>query len=279
MSFLKKQPLVSVIIPTRNEKKNIGRCLKSIINQTYPKDKLEIFVIDNFSTDGTQSIAKNLGVELFEKGPERNLQRDFGVKKSHGQYLMFIDADMELEKGLIEEAVKMAQKDRLDALIIPERSSGQGFWVRCRGLEKQCILKDELLETPNRFIERNVYLAVGGYDKTLIVGEDFDLGDRIIHSGYKVGRLKSFINHYEAKSLAKIIKSSFYYGTQMSYYLKKSKSTGFKRFSPIRKAYLRNWRLFLKDPLHGFGLILMTMIKWTAGSFGFLFEIIKKKFK
>jgi len=51
-------PLVSVIIPTLNEEKNIGRCLESIGKQTYPKERIEVIVVDNNSMDKTRKIVK-----------------------------------------------------------------------------------------------------------------------------------------------------------------------------------------------------------------------------
>ena len=51
-------PLVSVVITTKNEEKNIENCLKSILNQTYPRDKIEIIVVDNNSSDRTKEIVQ-----------------------------------------------------------------------------------------------------------------------------------------------------------------------------------------------------------------------------
>ena len=64
-------PLVSIIIPCRNEKKFIGQCLDSLINQDYPQDKLEILIIDGASTDKTKNIVssylqKYKFIKLFE---------------------------------------------------------------------------------------------------------------------------------------------------------------------------------------------------------------------
>ena len=83
---------VSVIIPTKNETNNIKACLESIRRQTYPY--LEIIVVDNNSKDNTKSIALNFTKLVFNKGPERSSQRNFGAKKAKGDFLLFIDADM-----------------------------------------------------------------------------------------------------------------------------------------------------------------------------------------
>jgi len=71
--------LVSVIITTRNEEKNIENCLQSIWMQTYPHDKIEIIVVDNNSTDRTKEIVARYTEKVYNFGPERSAQRNFGV--------------------------------------------------------------------------------------------------------------------------------------------------------------------------------------------------------
>jgi len=53
---MNEKPFISIIIPCRNEEKFIDKCLDSIIAQNYPKDKLEILIIDGMSEDGTRGI-------------------------------------------------------------------------------------------------------------------------------------------------------------------------------------------------------------------------------
>lgn len=271
------KPLVTVIITTKNEEKNIGRCLRSIFNQTYPQEKMEVIVVDNFSEDGTAEIAKKFPIKFFQKKPERHVQRNFGVTKSQGKYLMFIDADMELDEGLVKEAVEKCEGEGFGALILPERGAGEGFWAKCQVLEKRCYLGDELMETPNRFVRKDVYQQVGGYDRELIAGEDFDLGDRVRRASVKVGRTSAFITHYETTSLWRLLKKKYYYGRKMLQYFKKSGKIGIKRFFLLREAYFRNWRLFLKDPIHGAGLLLMKVAQWVVGGVGLLVSLVGQR--
>ncbi|MBA7695274.1 Poly(ribitol-phosphate) beta-N-acetylglucosaminyltransferase TarS [subsurface metagenome] len=81
-------PSVSVIITTKNEEKNIENCLKSIKSQTYPQEKIEIVIVDNNSTDSTVKIAKKFTDKVYNKGPERSVQRNFGIEKASGKYIL-----------------------------------------------------------------------------------------------------------------------------------------------------------------------------------------------
>ena len=73
---------ISVVITTKNEQQNIENCLKSIKNQNYPQDKIEIIGVDNSWGDRTKEIARKYTDKVYNFGPERSAQRNFGVEKS-----------------------------------------------------------------------------------------------------------------------------------------------------------------------------------------------------
>ena len=85
---------VSIIITTKNEQDVIKDLLKSIKGQTYKN--IEIVVVDNNSTDKTKEIAGRYTKLVFNKGPERSAQRNYGVEKCTGSFVVILDADMQL---------------------------------------------------------------------------------------------------------------------------------------------------------------------------------------
>ena len=90
-------PKISVVIPTLNEEKNIQNCLESIFRQKYPKDKLEVIVVDNNSTDKTIGIAKKFPVKILKSGKRHGeVSKMIGFKAATGEYCMYLDADNEL---------------------------------------------------------------------------------------------------------------------------------------------------------------------------------------
>lgn len=92
-----KSPKISIVIPTLNESQDIEDCLKSIFNQNYPSNKLEVFVIDGGSSDNTLSIAKKYPVKiLFNKKKDAQIGKMLGLKKSTGELFIYIDADIRL---------------------------------------------------------------------------------------------------------------------------------------------------------------------------------------
>jgi len=109
---------VSIIIPARNEEKNLPKLLKTLSKQTYPLH--EIIVVNDNSTDGTAKIARSFKnvklVNLNKEPPEGWLGKPWacwnGFKNSSGDLLVFIDADVELSKDAIESLVSMYDKHK-----------------------------------------------------------------------------------------------------------------------------------------------------------------------
>lgn len=90
-------PKVSVVIPTFNEEKNLLVCLESIFKQTYPRDKLEVIVVDDCSTDKTLEVAKKFPVKVLISGARHGeVSKMIGFKKARGEYAIYLDADVEL---------------------------------------------------------------------------------------------------------------------------------------------------------------------------------------
>ena len=124
---------VSLIVPTRNSARTLAACLESCRNQTHPD--VEVIVVDNSSTDGTIEIAQALADRTFDQKPERSAQRNRGAAESTGEIVVFIDSDMVLEPTVVADAVAVFERrPEVGAVIIPERSFGEGFFASCRVL-------------------------------------------------------------------------------------------------------------------------------------------------
>lgn len=122
-------PFVSIIIPARNEEHNIRRCVTSLLSQSYPNDRYKIIVVNDNSTDGTESIVNELAssdsrVHLISKGEPKpgwtgkNSACMEGAKEAEGDYFCFIDADTKSEFYLIETAVTFAEENSIDMLSV-----------------------------------------------------------------------------------------------------------------------------------------------------------------
>jgi glycosyltransferase involved in cell wall biosynthesis len=209
---------VSLIVPTRNSARTLVGCLESCRTQTHPD--LEVIVVDNSSTDGTVPIAERLADAVYDQKPERSAQRNRGAAEASGDVLLFIDSDMVLEPTVVAEVVAVLAADpQIGAVIVPERSFGEGFFAACRVLEKSLYVGDADVEAPRAY-RREVFVATGGWDETLTAAEDWDLADRTKALGTGVGRVEALIWHDEGTiRLRQTYGKKQYYGRWVAEYL------------------------------------------------------------
>lgn len=230
-------PLVSIIITTRNEEINIQNCLESIKRQSYPLDKIEIIVVDNNSTDKTLVIARRYTDKIYNYGPERSAQRNFGARQANGKYILYLDTDMILSEAVISECVNKCEKENLIALYIPERIIGKGFWIKVRDFERS-FYNATVIDCV-RFFRRDKFLEIDGFDENLNGPEDWDFDRRIKEVG-KVDIINSPVYHNEKElKLRKYLDKKFYYAQSFDRYIQK-----WTRSDPIIKKQFGIWYRF-----------------------------------
>ena len=129
-------PLISVIVPARNEARNIERCVRSILAATYPN--IEVIVVDDRSTDGTGDLVEAIGgrVRLVrgEELPAGWFGKQWalvqGYRVARGELLLFADADTKQEPELIARAVTALTTERVDLFSVIPRQEMVTFWER-----------------------------------------------------------------------------------------------------------------------------------------------------
>jgi len=264
-----KQPLVSVIIPTRNSEATIEKCLRSIKKQSY--DNIKIIVVDNYSGDKTRQIAKKYGAKIYLKGPERSAQVNFGAEKSSGKYIYRVDSDFVLQPDVIREAVESCEKCGYDAIVIHNTSDPTvSFWARVRKAERDCY-KDDELNVAARFWKKEVFIAVGGFDENLVAGDDYDLHNMLVRSGFKVGRIKAEEVHIgEPKTLAEVVQKHYYYGKNIGSFVRKHPRKALRQLSPLRESYAKGLSNFFSDPILIVGFVVYQFVKYAAAAVGIL---------
>lgn len=283
----KKFHLVSIIIPTYNCEDLIKDCLESVKNQTYKN--IEIIFVDSFSTDSTPNIACKYG-KVFSYGrdpKQKNIfavpyQRNYGMNKGKGEYLYYIDSDMRLRPKVVETCVRLINKEKADAVILPEDAVGIGFWAKCRTLEKDCYNSAPRSYTDSaRFIKKEVWHKLGGLDATLGGGDDWDFQHRLDIRGFKTIKSPVHIIHFDGNlKLSKILRKEFIYGKNaLSYFKKyrKNKAYLIKQYSFLRKDFLLNIGKLLRDPIHALGMIVMKIIEYLAVATGMVYALFKKE--
>lgn len=179
-------PFVSVIIPAYNESLMLERTLPALNKINYKKDRYEIIVVDNGSTDGTEKISAkyNAKVILFPEGKTIAAVRNRGALEAKGDVLAFLDADCLVTENWLLNAVKsfkngvgVVGSKGLDPLYV-------STWVQnCRSKiirrSKEEPIYVDWLSSVNMLLKKDLFDQVGGFDEKLETCEDADIGFRL----------------------------------------------------------------------------------------------------
>jgi chlorobactene glucosyltransferase len=205
-----RTPLVSIIVPMRNEEKNVRRCMGSLLSQNYPN--FEVIAVDDSSKDNTLNILKEFAsrhnnLEVIEGNP---LPEDWvgksyalwrGVERAKGDWLLFVDADTASHPYMLTSVVKYVDENEIDMLSISPFQVLETFWER---VIQPVVLsfiyyafpyrrindpKSKMAAANGQFIliKQSIYRAVGGHSaiKNRIV-EDVALAGLVKDRGYRL---------------------------------------------------------------------------------------------
>ena len=202
------EPTVSILIPARDEEKVIGRLLQRMVELTYPKDKLQVIVIDDGSSDSTGRIADEYSsrygfIEVLHRekrdgGKGKAVAMNAGFKHSTGEILLCFDADYYPEKGIVEKLAKEFADPNVGAVQgrVVVLNEPQNIVTRLVALERiggyrvdqearnDLGLIAQFGGTVGGF-RRSLLESLGGWDES-ILAEDTDLTFRVYLAGYKV---------------------------------------------------------------------------------------------
>lgn len=124
---LRALPLISFVIPVYNEEKRITSCLKSIFSQNYPKDRIEVLVIDGGSTDKTVQMSKSFTVRVIHnKNRDAESGLSLGIHHSKGEILVLWSADQQL-----------GSKEWLNKMLKPLLENSEIFGVKSFWLHRK----------------------------------------------------------------------------------------------------------------------------------------------
>jgi len=264
-------PKVSIIVPTRNSERTLARCLESIRKQTYKN--IELVVTDELSKDRTVEVARRYADRVcVTEAKERSAQKNLGIKVSTGEFICFIDSDMELTHTVIKDCVeRISIEERVGAVIIPERSVGVSFWVTVRDFERS-FYPGSVVESA-RFFRRDLVEQVGGFDEGVIFFEESVLPQKIESLGYVVtARVTSeILHHEEGFSLWQHLRKRYYYGKTTREYRIKSpeyfrQQYGFRYRAQL---FVKNDR-FRRRPLLGLSVLVLKALELSFNELGAL---------
>lgn len=182
-------PSISVIIPFYNAKSSISLCLESLIELNYPRNKLEIILVDNGSNDGSEKIVKEFNVRLIYDGSIRSSYqaRNTGIKNAHGDLIAFTDSDCIVSPDWLKNLATYWDDNDIgcfagEILSYEPKTITEKFSDRYRILEQNGTLSHPYMPftaTANSSYRKEVFSKIGYFNPRLASGGDADFSWRM----------------------------------------------------------------------------------------------------
>ncbi len=181
-------PFFSVIIPTLNEEDHLEVLLDSISKQTFTE--YEVIIRDCESTDNTVNVIKKYQKLIprlaFFSSLTKNVSeaRNKGAQNAHGEWLIFFDADVEIENDFLKGVKKHIEEDHPNFLTMwnrPQKQDGPQAQFLLYGLSVGMSLLQYVMPAingPCMIIKKSLFESLNGFDEKIVFGEDFDLTRR-----------------------------------------------------------------------------------------------------
>lgn len=190
-----KVPLLTIGMPTKNSAWCIHRVLRAIEELEYPKRRIRLVFVDDYSTDGTFEILAEWkrkawryhGIILIQERTNIPQARNLCVKHAEGKYLLFWDSDVIPPRGLFKRMIDMAESRNGIGMIGADYSSERKT-MSARMLGEPVTNKiTHAVYMGFALIRRKVFERVAGFNELLDVGEDTEFGIKVAErTGYEI---------------------------------------------------------------------------------------------
>ena len=215
---------ISVVIPVYNDSKGLMDTLDSLIAQDFSKKNYEIVISDNGSNDNTLDTAEMFAKkypELIHIVVENNIKssyaaRNKGIDASEGSIVAFIDADMSVAKDWLSKIVNSLEKNQVEYFackveIYLKGKNVFGLYNKMTGFPvEHYVINHHFAPTCCLIIRKSVFDKVGLFDSRLISGGDYEFGNRVFDSGYKLYYDNSIVMRHPARSSFRKIFCKFF---------------------------------------------------------------------
>lgn len=201
-------PKVSVVITSRNNEETIGECVKSILQQDYPQNCLEVFLVDANSTDKTANIAAESGAKVVFISGNAPQAYNYALKITHYSVLAFVDSDAKVERGWLKKLVQHLNDPKTAGVSGNiETWNYKNPWARAIGYDIKTRYGrigefTSRVATMNLLLKRSVLEELGGFDERFPSQYDTELGFRLSAKGYKIAfEREAICYHYNRSTL------------------------------------------------------------------------------
>ncbi len=215
------KPFVSVIIPVKNGEESMDDLLKTLMNQTYPKDRTQIIVVDNGSKDRTCDRIKKYPVVFAQEArrPGSYAARNKGLSLATGDIIAFTDADCRPEPDWIFRGVDTLAKSgaalaggRVVFNISDSPTTSELIDASVFMRNEYNIQDRQTAVTANLFVRRDVFDAIGLFEE-VGSGGDYLWTKKATSKGFSLIYAPEAIIHHPARRFSALMEKSYRVGS------------------------------------------------------------------
>lgn len=213
-------PMVSVIIPVKNDAERLAVCLASLREQDYPSDRYEMIVVDNGSIDDSRLVAERAGAKVLCFPALRvGALRNRGVAEARGEILAFVDSDHEVPAGWLRGGATHLLESGGQMVGAHYLAPRDGTWVQriweLHRLRDRSRREVSWLATGNMFLRRADFDRLGGFREDLVAAEDVDLCVRFAaQTGRVICDMRvANVHHGEPRTLWQFFRKEYWRGS------------------------------------------------------------------
>ncbi len=212
---------ISIIIPAYNAADTISACVQALQTQTIPRERYEIIVVDDGSTDDTAQRAAAAGARVIrQENAGQAKARNTGVSASKGQVLLFTDADCIPLSNWIQNMLYAFNKTDIvgaKGVYVSNQTELIARFVQLEHEDRYDYMRREsyidFVDTYSAAYRRDVFLEMGGFDEKFRIDEDQELSFRISFAEYKLVFLPNAkVIHRHVKTVRHYIRRKFFIG-------------------------------------------------------------------
>lgn len=256
---------MSVVVPVRDGADLLPRLAASLQDQ--PGTIVELVVNDDpVSSDDTaawcqHASSERLPITYCQVNTRLGEGRLEGARRARGEVLVFLDADMLVEPGLLAEGVRLLEVGAT-SVVLTEEQVAHDFWGRCKWLEKRAARNSDIVESARMF-SRQTYWAAGGHDPDLVFGEDKDIDLKVRRLGGPVARTRSQVLHDDGEwTLRRQYRRTRYWAQHIDpKQVAQNEGVAIQAgFAWRLEHYASRWRLLAQHPLLASGIVVLRMV-------------------
>lgn len=219
-ALLSERPFVSIVVPCRNETEYIRPLLDSILANTYPRDRLEVLIVDGMSDDGTRAViaeyvARHPVIRLLDN-PKRitPCALNLGISRARGTIIVRMDAHASYPPNYVADLVDWLERTGADNVggawvTLPGGDTATARAIAAAlshpfgiGNARYRLGTTELREVdtvPFGCFRRDVFDRVGLFDEELVRNQDDEFNFRLLRAGGRILLVPGVVSHYYAR--------------------------------------------------------------------------------